>query len=342
MHPVTIAIASNVGPARIDIAYERLGDPSAPPVLLVMGLGAQLVQWPDEFCDALVQRGLHVIRFDNRDVGQSTRFRGTPNFMAALAGDLSSAVYTLSDMAGDTVGLLDELGIASAHLVGASLGGFIAQTMAIEHPQRVQTLTSMLSSTGNRAVGQSHVETAGLFTRPLPATRAEAIERAYEVAGIIGSPGHPLDRESVADRAGRAYDRGIDMLSYLRQGVAAIASGDRTERLGHIRVPALVIHGASDPLVDVSGGRATAEAIPGAELVVYDGMGHDLPKALWPQITDRIAALIARTDCSDSRPGATDRIEQGLGAAMPVPTHDYIAHGWGHARRRPRALREAP
>lgn len=291
---MTIAIASNVGPARIDIAYERLGDPSAPTVLLIMGLGAQLIQWPDGFCDELVRRRLHVIRFDNRDVGQSTRFHGTPNFMAALAGDFSSAAYTLSDMASDTVGLLDALGIASAHLVGASLGGFVAQTIAIEHPTRARTLTSIMATTGNRAVGQPRPETMGLFSRGAVTTRAEAIERALDVARIIGSPGFPLDRDSISDRAGRVFDRGIDPLAYVRQGVAVVASGDRTARLHDVRVPTLVIHGANDPLVDISGGRATAEAIPGAELVVFEGMGHDLPRALWPQIAGKIAELAER------------------------------------------------
>jgi pimeloyl-ACP methyl ester carboxylesterase len=293
---MTIAIASNVGPAGIDMAYERLGEPGAPPVLLIMGLGAQLIGWPDGLCDDLVRRGLQIVRFDNRDAGESTHQTGAPDFAAALAGDHARAPYTLSDMAADTVGLLDALGLDSAHLVGASMGGFIAQTIAIEYPQRVRSLTSMMSSTGNRAVGQPHAETARIFAGGQPTTRAEVVQRMVEAARIVGSPGFPPDLEAVAVRAGRAFDRAFDPLAVVRQAVAVLASGDRTARLGNIRVPALVIHGADDPMCDVSGGRATAEAIPGAELVVIDGMGHDLPRALWPQLAARIAAVVARAE----------------------------------------------
>ena len=291
-----ITIASNVGPSRIDIAYEQLGALDAPPVVLIMGLGAQLIRWPDAFCAELVQRGLHVIRFDNRDVGQSTHFTGTPNFVAALAGDHSSVTYTLSDMAADTVGLLDALGVASAHVVGASLGGFVAQTIAIEHPRRVRSLTSMMSSTGSRAVGQPHPEALSLFAGGAGGsmTRADVIRRSLEAARVIGSPGFPADVDAITERVGREYDRAFDPLAMVRQGAAVLASGDRTARLANLRVPALVIHGAADRMVDVSGGRATAAAIPGAELVVFDGMGHDLPRALWPELATRIAAVVTR------------------------------------------------
>jgi pimeloyl-ACP methyl ester carboxylesterase len=291
---VTIAIASGIGPARIDIAYERLGNPEATPVLLIMGLGAQLITWPDGFCDELVQRGFHVIRFDNRDAGQSTHMTGMPDFVAALAGDTRSAPYTLSDLAADSIGLLDALAIDSAHIVGASMGGFIAQTIAIEHPARVRSLTSIMSSTGNRAVGQPHAETMAIFAGAPPTTRAESIQRVVNASRVIGSPGYPPDPEVVAERAGRAYDRGYDPAAMPRQGVAVLASGDRTAKLRELRVPTLVIHGADDPLCDVSGGRATAEAIPGAELVVIPGMGHDLPRALWPELATKIAAIVAR------------------------------------------------
>ena len=291
---MTITIASNIGPARITMAYERLGDPSAPPVVLIMGLGAQLIGWPDGFCDELVTRGLHVIRFDNRDVGESTHFTGMPNFPAVLAGDHSSVVYTLRDMAGDTIGLFDELGLDSVHLVGASMGGFIAQVVAIEQPRRVRSLTSMLSSTGSLAVGQPRPESRGLFAPMPPRNRAEAIERALQGAKIVGSPGFPPDLDAVAARAGRAFDRGFDPPAMIRQGAGVVASGDRTSRLRELRVPTLVIHGDSDVLVDVSGGHATAAAIPGAELVVVEGLGHDLPRALWSDFASRIAAVVAR------------------------------------------------
>lgn len=299
--------AKNVGPARLDIAYERLGDPGATPVLLIMGMGAQLIAWPDGFCDELVGRGLHVIRFDNRDAGESTHMTGAaaPDMMAALAGNVGSASYTLSDMAGDTVGLLDALGIESAHLVGASLGGFIAQTVAIEHTKRVRSLASIMSTTGNRAVGQPHPAAMAVFTLGPVTTREQIVQRMVDVSRVTGSPGYPPDPEVVAERARRAFDRSFDPIGMLRQATASVASGDRTPRLRGLDVPTLVIHGDSDRLVDVSGGKATAAAIPGAELVVIEGMGHDLPKALWVQIATKIADVVARGEAR--RPRGPDR-----------------------------------
>ncbi len=293
---MTIEIASKVGPARIDIAYERLGDAHAPPVLLIMGLGAQLIAWPDGFCDELCARGLQLVRFDNRDAGQSTHLTAAPapNMAAALAGDHASASYTIVDMAADSVGLLDALGLDSAHVVGASMGGFIAQAIAIEHPDRVRSLTSIMSSTGDPAVGQPHAETMRIFTGPPATSREDVVRRSVAAFGIIGSPGFAPDLEGVAERAGRAYDRAFDPLGIARQAVAVLASGDRTARLRSIAVPTLVIHGADDRMVDVSGGRATAAAIPGAELLVIDGMGHDLPRTLWPQLAAKIAELVQR------------------------------------------------
>jgi pimeloyl-ACP methyl ester carboxylesterase len=291
---MTIAIASNVGPSRIDIAYERLGEPSAPPVVLVMGLGAQLIAWPDGFCDELVRRGVQLVRFDNRDAGESTHFTGAPDFAAALAGDYASAAYTLSDMAADAVGLLDALAIDSAHVVGASMGGAIAQTIAIESPRRVRSLVSMMSTTGDRAVGQPHAVTRSVFTGAPATTRESVVQRFVDASRVLGSPGFPRDEAAVALRAGREFDRAFDPGAMVRQAVATLASGDRTQQLAGVHVPALVIHGAADPMCDVGGGRAVAAAIPGAELLVIDGMGHDLPRAVWPELATRIAEIVAR------------------------------------------------
>jgi pimeloyl-ACP methyl ester carboxylesterase len=292
-------IARNVGPAGIEVAYERIGDPAAPPVLLIQGLGAQLIGWPDGFCTALAERGLHVIRYDNRDVGRSTHFHDAPepDLRAALAGDLSTVSYTLSDMAADAVGLLDALGLETAHIVGASMGGAIAQTLAIEHPARVRSLTSMMSTTGDMSVGQPTPETLrAVFSGPPAATRQEAVEQAIRTFAIVESPGYPTDEAEVTDRAGRAYDRGFDRVGIARQAIASVASGDRTDLLRRLDVPTLIVHGSDDVMCDPSGGRATAAAIPGAELLIIDGMGHNLPRALWPELTARIAQLAQRAD----------------------------------------------
>ncbi len=276
---MTIHKALHVGPSGLDLAYERLGDPTHPPVLLIMGIAGQLISWPDGFCAALVERGLQVIRFDNRDVGESTHV---------------TEAYTLSDMAADTVGLLDALGLDAAHVVGVSMGGFIAQTLAIEHPRRVRTLTSMSSTTGDPSVGQTAPEVLRAFGGKPPTTRDEIVQRTLDVLRVIGSPGYPLDLEGAADRAGRAFDRAFDPPGLARQAAAAMSGGDRTAKLRALDVPALVIHGAEDPMWNVSGGLATAAAIPGAELVVIEGMGHDLPPAVWPRIISALCEFFAR------------------------------------------------
>jgi len=291
--------ASKVGPAGIDIAYQRLGNPDAPAVLLIMGLAGQLIHWPDAFCHALAGHGLQVIRFDNRDGGLSTHFTDAPppDLPAALSGDLSSASYTLSDMAADTVGLLDALGFGSAHLVGASLGGAIAQTIAIEYPDRVRSLTSMMSTTGNRSVGQVSPDVLReVFGGSSATTRGEVIQQRLRVVRAVGSPAYPADESEVAARAGQAYDRSHDPVGIARQAVASVASGDRTERLRGLNVPTLVIHGLADRLCDVSGGRATAEAISAAELLLIEGMGHDLPPGLRSQLAERIAEFVWRVE----------------------------------------------
>ncbi len=291
--------ALSVGTAGIDIAYQRLGNPGAPLALLIMGIGGQSIHWPDAFCHALVQDGLQVIRMDNRDAGLSTHLTGAPppNLPAVQGGDRSSVSYTLSDMAADAVGLLDALGFGEAHVVGASMGGFIAQTMAIEHTHHVRSLTSMMSTTGNLQVGQPSPDVLrAVFSGTPAATRDEVIEQRVRASRAVGSPGYPADENEVAAKAGRAYDRCHDPIGIARQAIASVASGDRTERLRHLKVPTLVIHGLADPMCDVSGGRATAEAIPGAELVLIEEMGHDIPPGLRSRLAARIAEFIWRAE----------------------------------------------
>jgi pimeloyl-ACP methyl ester carboxylesterase len=297
---VSVEIARDVGPAGIDIAFERFGDPNAPPLLLIMGLGTQMLGWPDGFCGTLADRGVHVIRFDNRDIGLSTHITDAPapDVGAALTGDPSSASYRLSDMAGDTVGLLDALELATAHVVGASMGGMIAQTLAIEYPDRVRSLTSIMSTTGDPSVGQATRPAMAALLSPPAASREQAIERTLAIVRVIGSPGFELDETEIRRRTGLAYDRSNDPVGVARQLVAIAASGDRTSALRGVSAPTLVVHGADDPLVDVSGGEATARAIDGAELALFDGMGHDLPRVLWAELARRIGELVERADAA--------------------------------------------
>jgi pimeloyl-ACP methyl ester carboxylesterase len=280
----------------VEIAYETFGDDDAPAILLIMGLGVQMLGWDEELCRMLAGRGYRVVRFDNRDVGRSTKVEGgpRPDVMAALAGDPSTASYTLDDMADDCVALLDVLGVEAAHLVGASQGGMIAQTMAVRHPERVLSLTSIMSTTGDRAVGYPHPEALpALLTRP-PADRDGFVDFVVAAWKTIGSPGFEIDEGALRAMAGASYDRGIYPDGTARQLVAILASGDRTEALRGIDVPTTVIHGTDDPLIDVSGGRATAAAIPGAQLELIEGMGHDLPRAVWPRVVELIAANAER------------------------------------------------
>jgi len=274
----------------ITIEYDTFGNAADPAVLLIMGLGAQMITWDEGLCQAIADRGYHVIRFDNRDVGLSEKIEGgpQPNVLAAMTGDTSSASYTLSDMAADAAALLTELGIDKAHIVGASMGGMIAQTLAIEHPDRVLTLCSIMSTTGNREVGQPHPEVIPLLLGPRPSSKEEAMDRAEEAVRAFGSKGLPVDWAKLRQRAGEAYDRCFYPIGFARQLLAIIASGDRTPRLADLDVPTVVIHGTDDTLVDPSGGNATASAIPNAELVRIEGMGHDLPDAAWPTIVDAI------------------------------------------------------
>jgi pimeloyl-ACP methyl ester carboxylesterase len=282
----------------VELAYETFGERENPPLVLVMGLATQMIGWPDDFCRGLADRGLFVVRFDNRDIGLSTHVddRGAPDIMAVLGGDRSKVPYALADLADDTVGLLDALGIDSAHVVGASMGGMVAQLVAIGHPERVRSLTSIMSTTGDPAVGSPNEAAMGVLLAPPAADREGAIRRAVDTYRVIGSPGFEFDEQALRERAALSYDRRYNPAGVARQLAAILAAPDRTADLGAVDVPTLVIHGAEDALVNVSGGRATAAAIPGAELLVVEGMGHDLPRAVWPELTDRIAALVARAE----------------------------------------------
>ena len=285
-----------IAPANgIEIAYETFGDPSGRPLLLVMGLATQMLAWHEEFCGALVDLGFHVVRYDNRDIGLSTHLHDAPvpDVMAAFGGDTSSASYTLDDMADDAVALLDHLGIDRAHVVGASMGGMIAQTVASRHPARVASLTSIMS-TPSSAIGSPTQEAMAVLFAPPATSREEAVQRARTAYEVIGSPAYPLDLPWLASISGEAYDRAYDPLGVARQLLAVHASGDRTPSLRELAVPTLVVHGDADPLVQVAGGHATAEAVPDAELLVLEGMGHNLPRELWPQITEAIAKVADR------------------------------------------------
>ncbi len=281
----------------IEIAYQEIGDPGGEPLLLVMGLGTQMLGWNQEFCEMLAEQGFRVVRFDNRDIGRSTMIEsaGVPKRIDMLLGRRSAAPYLLGDMAADTTGLMDHLGIESAHVVGASMGGMIAQTLAIESPERVRSLVSMMSTTGNRRVGMPAPKTLGtLMARPAPGREA-AVEQALKTFRIIGSPGFPMDEQRLREAAGTSYDRGHSKAGVARQLYAITASGDRTKALHDLRTPTAVIHGAEDPLIQPSGGRATAKAIPGAHLRIIEGMGHDLPRALWPTFIEEISSNATRT-----------------------------------------------
>ncbi|MCT7657624.1 alpha/beta fold hydrolase [Mycobacterium deserti] len=271
----------------IEICYQQIGDPTAPPLLLIAGLGQQLHSWPDGFVAELAERGFYVTRFDNRDAGRSTHMNyRPPNPVAMLRGRNG---YHLGDMARDTVGLLDVLGYSDAHLVGISMGGMIAQTVAAHYPGRVRTLTSIMSTTGAPRLGRPAPSTwRRMLTARPPRTRAEAMERAANMFRHIGSHGFPFDEDMVREAAGIAWDRDPTAGGIVRQLAGIFASGDRTAELAGIDVPTLVIHGDRDLMVHPTGGAATARAIPGARLETIDGLGHDLPLGAWPRIIDLI------------------------------------------------------
>jgi len=277
------------------LEYEDMGPREAPAIVLVMGLGMQLIAWPDKFCAALVERGFRVIRFDNRDIGLSSK-AGHSNLLrlrlkmgAAMLRLPVRLPYTLEDMARDTLGLIDALGLQRAHVVGASMGGMIAQLLAIEHPERVASLTSMMSSTGRRGLpGPDPKVRRGLLKRR-PKTRPEAIEYGVNLLRLIGSPGYPTHEAQLRQTVTRTIARSYHPVGFTRQLLAIIAAPDRIERLKTIRAPTLVLHGAGDPLISPAAAEDTAACIPGARLMIIPGWGHDLPEALLPTFATAIA-----------------------------------------------------
>jgi pimeloyl-ACP methyl ester carboxylesterase len=273
----------------MEIEYVTQGDPSDPALLLVMGLGAQLTTWPQGFVDGLRERGFFVILYDNRDSGLSTKFEGLPDIAALFTGtDLSSTAYRIEDMADDAAALLAALGFARAHVVGVSMGGMITQALVINHPELFLSASSIMSTTGDRAVGAPTGEAMTALLRPVAASREEAIQASVEGSLVIGSPGYPTDERILRERAAAAYDRSYCPEGTARQLGAILGSPDRTEGLHGVRMPFLVVHGEADPLVTLSGGEATAAAVPGSKLLTIPGMGHDLPEPLWGAITDAI------------------------------------------------------
>jgi pimeloyl-ACP methyl ester carboxylesterase len=285
---------AQVGELRL--CYETFGERDRPPLLLIMGLGAQMILWDDELCHLLAEQGFWVIRFDNRDVGRSTIWSHVPvpSRWQLLRRDPRAAAYGLDDMADDAAGLLDALNLDAAHVVGASMGGMIAQLLAIRHPGRILSLVSIMSSTGNRRNGQTHPRLLPqLFRRPR-LDREGYISDFVALHRLIGSVRYPADLERVRRLAARCHDRGIHPDGGARQLAAIIAAADRTPSLRQLRVPTTVIHGDEDRLVMPSGGKTTAAAIPGARLVILPGMAHDLPPQLWPRLVEEIVATAAR------------------------------------------------
>jgi pimeloyl-ACP methyl ester carboxylesterase len=293
---VKTVTGEQIAPANgIELAYEEIGDRDGVPLVLVMGLATQMIHWDLEFCATLAERGYRVVRFDNRDIGHSSQIDApVPGTTAMLLG-LGRPAYGLTEMAADTVGLLDHLGIDAAHVVGASMGGMIAQKAAIDHPRRVLSLTSIMSSTGNRRLGLPRWRALGALLGRPGRDRDEFVERAVKTFKVIGSPGYPMDEERFRELVKAAYNRGHHPAGVARQLHAITCTGDRTKALRRLELPALVVHGSVDPLVRVAAGRATANAIPGARFSLIDGMGHDFPPALHERIADEIDANARRT-----------------------------------------------
>jgi pimeloyl-ACP methyl ester carboxylesterase len=278
----------------IEIEYDTFGDPSGKPLLLIMGLGSQMISWVPELCELFVQKGFYVIRFDNRDVGLSTKFddAGVPNVMQivikARNGEKIDPPYTLEDMADDAVALLDALNIEKAHVCGASMGSMIAQVIAYRHPSRVLSLVSIMGSTGNPELPEPKPEAMQVLVVPMPSKRERYIKESVKRWRVLWGS-YFYDEELRKELAEQAYDRSFYPDGQTRQLVAILANGDRREKLKSINVPTLVIHGKEDPLVPMEGGIDTSKNIPGAKLLLVDKMGHSLPPEVWAQVSDAIA-----------------------------------------------------
>lgn len=287
----------------IELEYEVAGPEGGEPLLLIMGLGAQMTRWPAAFVDRLAAKGLRVIRFDNRDVGLSTKLdaAGLPDVPAIIKalseGKPPPVAYTLSDMADDAAGLLTALGVERAHIVGASLGGMVAQLVAADHPDRTLSLTSIMSTTGNRGLPPASPEALAVLNNRGPDPLADFegyLDHAVKGQAVVGSPAHPADPEETRLRIRNDFNRSYSPAGFQRQYAAAMASPDRRPKLATIKAPTVVIHGAADPLVPLAGGQDTAANIPGAELVVIEGMGHDFPAPLYDQVVDAILKAVSR------------------------------------------------
>jgi pimeloyl-ACP methyl ester carboxylesterase len=281
----------------VELCYQTFGDPDGEPMLLVMGLATQMTFWDPDLCAMLARRGYYVIRFDNRDVGRSSRGKGRVTrrmLVRAFVGRRVRAPYSLHDLGSDAFGLLDHLGIASAHLVGVSMGGMIVQTMTLDQPDRVRSLTSIMSTTGKRTVGWQHPRLLPAMLRPIRPGREAYADSSVAMWRMIGSPGFDHDDERIREAAREAYDRGLSSAGALRQMMAILTQPNRSAALRRVTVPTLVVHGMADRMVHVSGGRATAAAVPGAELLLVDGMGHDLPPEVYSSLVEAITRTAAR------------------------------------------------
>ncbi len=288
----------------LELCYQTFGAPDGEPLLLVMGLGGPMTWWDPELCTMLAEAGFFVVRYDNRDTGRSTRVEGRVTRRAlvrAFVGRGGRPPYTLDDMAADAFGLMDHLGWDSAHIVGVSMGGMIVQTMAITQPQRVRSMTSIMSTLGKRTVGWQHPSLLPLLLAARGPGREAYVAASAKMWGVIGSPGYPQEDAEVRARAEETFDRGVSASGVMRQMVAILNQHDRSRALASLRMPTAVVHGSADKMVHVSGGRATARAIPGAELLIVDGMGHDLPRRLYPTFTD----IIRRTANRAQQPSSS-------------------------------------